>query len=527
MSALDTLKIPDQLGAGGAYLDGVDPVKGLKALLRMIAGRIGDPVANETALGAVLPINRTDGQIVVVGVDQSIWKFDAASTAAAQTNEVIVPADAPSAGRWIAVTVRGSPAVAPPVRLASAAAITGTYLAGVFTVTATGALSIDGVGVALGDLVLLKNQASGSQNGIYEVTNPGDTGIHPVLTRAVNFSTSSAYTPGLLVATGPEGSANPSKVFELTSTAPTTLDTTSLTWALAFSALPSTTAGKIYFDTGTTVGETAAGTAHQVLHGAAGAPTWSAVDLTADVSNQLPMANIAPGTAGQIPVTNSGATQPVMVSVSGDATLASTGALTVAAVGGLAFFAIAPVLAISVANVSSLSGPQTVDGVSLVAGNRVYLAKQTTASQNGLWVVQTGAWTRPTDWATGTTPPTGTRIRVAPGGTTNYAKYGSEWFVYSVSGGAIDTGTVIAYPVVVRGQGALSSGTPSTLTIASAWVLSATTSVPTIVNMTNVADTSMKAVLAADASPGSGDGTLTVTGPNTITDTVGWSIRNA
>ena len=50
--------------------------------------------------------------------------------------------------------------------------------------------------------------------------------------------------------------------------------------------------GVIYGSTTTSMASTAAGTATTLLHGnAAGAPTWSAVSLTADVSGTLPVAN--------------------------------------------------------------------------------------------------------------------------------------------------------------------------------------------------------------------------------------------
>jgi hypothetical protein len=45
----------------------------------------------------------------------------------------------------------------------------------------------------------------------------------------------------------------------------------------------------------------------------------------------------------------------------------------------------------------TLSGAQTVDGVALVAGDRVLVKNQTTASANGIYVVAAGAWTRSTD----------------------------------------------------------------------------------------------------------------------------------
>lgn len=49
-----------------------------------------------------------------------------------------------------------------------------------------------------------------------------------------------------------------------------------------------------------------------------------------------------------------------------------------------------------------LNGPLNVDGVSLVAGNRVLVKNQTLPEENGIYVVQTGAWTRASDtdtWA--------------------------------------------------------------------------------------------------------------------------------
>lgn len=56
----------------------------------------------------------------------------------------------------------------------------------------------------------------------------------------------------------------------------------------------------------------------------------------------------------------------------------------------------APVRAATTANIT-LSGTQTIDGVALTAGQRVLVKNQTTTSQNGLYLVAAGAWTRTTD----------------------------------------------------------------------------------------------------------------------------------
>jgi hypothetical protein len=55
------------------------------------------------------------------------------------------------------------------------------------TANASGALVVDGVTVALNDRILVKNQASATQNGIYVVTTLGDVATAFVLTRATDF----------------------------------------------------------------------------------------------------------------------------------------------------------------------------------------------------------------------------------------------------------------------------------------------------------------------------------------------------
>lgn len=49
----------------------------------------------------------------------------------------------------------------------------------------------------------------------------------------------------------------------------------------------------------------------------------------------------------------------------------------------------------------TLSGTQTIDGVSLSVGDRVLVKNQSTTTQNGIYVVASGAWSYASDWATG------------------------------------------------------------------------------------------------------------------------------
>jgi hypothetical protein len=56
----------------------------------------------------------------------------------------------------------------------------------------------------------------------------------------------------------------------------------------------------------------------------------------------------------------------------------------------------ASVVATTTGNIT-LSGTQTIDGIALSVGNRVLVKNQTNATQNGIYVVASGAWTRAAD----------------------------------------------------------------------------------------------------------------------------------
>lgn len=93
-----------------------------------------------------------------------------------------------------------------------------------------------------------------------------------------------------------------------------------------------------------------------------------------------------------------------------------------------------PCAAATTANIV-LSGLQTVDGVALSSGNRVLVKNQTTQSENGIYVVDTGAWTRDLDFDGYYDVVTGTLAMVL-NGTTNGNTY---WRVSTT--GTITIGT--------------------------------------------------------------------------------------
>lgn len=90
---------------------------------------------------------------------------------------------------------------------------------------------------------------------------------------------------------------------------------------------------------------------------------------------------------------------------------------------------IAPVKAATTANIT-LSGIQTIDGFTLVAGHRVLVKNQTTASQNGIYTVASGAWTKVTAEST-----KGSLVFVENGTVNNDSKYYAEtntsWILFS------------------------------------------------------------------------------------------------
>jgi hypothetical protein len=100
----------------------------------------------------------------------------------------------------------------------------------------------------------------------------------------------------------------------------------------------------------------------------------------------------------------------------------------------------------------TLSGAQTVDGSSLVNGDRVLLINQTTASQNGIWIVKTGAWERPTDFKAGATV-AGAFCFIEDG--TTYADSG--WVCTSNSGSDVVGTNALAF-TQFSGAGSISAG---------------------------------------------------------------------
>ena len=167
------------------------------------------------------------------------------ATTQAQNDNSTKPATTAYTDLAVANAIAGvNPAVA--VLAASTANLVGTYANGVagvgatFTVTATGTFTLDGIAInTIGQRVLLKNQSTAFQNGIYTATIVGAVAVSPVFTRALDYD-----QPSDINSTGAipvqSGTANTTTSWLLTSTV-NTVGTDALTF-VQFSIAPSATA---------------------------------------------------------------------------------------------------------------------------------------------------------------------------------------------------------------------------------------------------------------------------------------------
>ncbi len=117
------------------------------------------------------------------------------------------------------------------VRLATTANLSANYNNAGGTLTNSGsnaALSLDGVAVVAGNRILVKDQSSGAENGIYVVTTVGDGSTAWVLTRADDANASAEMTGGVFTFVE-EGTVGADNGYVFTHNGAPTLGTTALT----------------------------------------------------------------------------------------------------------------------------------------------------------------------------------------------------------------------------------------------------------------------------------------------------------
>ncbi len=125
----------------------------------------------------------------------------------------------------------------PGATVATAAALPAcTYANGTSGVGATltgnsnGALTVDSYAVVAGDIVLVKNQVAGLQNGLYDVTVAGTGGTAFVLTRNTSMDTAGEFQSAYIVVED-AGTANANSFWLCTNSAAPTVGTTAITFS--------------------------------------------------------------------------------------------------------------------------------------------------------------------------------------------------------------------------------------------------------------------------------------------------------
>ncbi len=139
------------------------------------------------------------------------------------------------------------------VRYATTEALSATYSNGSSGVGATltnsgtlAALIVDGSSVAVGNRILVKNQVSSPQNGIYTVTNAGSTTVPWVLTRATDADSSSEL--GGAVVSVDRGTANGGKLFSTSFSTASTVGSSSCQWFTVIDSAGGTFTGNLIIE---------------------------------------------------------------------------------------------------------------------------------------------------------------------------------------------------------------------------------------------------------------------------------------
>ena len=153
------------------------------------------------------------------------------------------------------------------VRIATTANLAATYSNGTSGVGATltnsgtqAAFTIDSIVGVQGDRVLVKDQSTASQNGIYTITTVGTVSTNWVLTRAVDADQNAEVTPGAFTFVE-EGTVNGNNGYVCTNTGSITIGTTGITW-VQFSGAGQVIAGDGLTKTGNTLN--AVGTSNRI-----------------------------------------------------------------------------------------------------------------------------------------------------------------------------------------------------------------------------------------------------------------------
>jgi hypothetical protein len=307
------------------------------------------------------------------------------------------------------------------------------------TANANGALSVDSVAVVASNRILVKNEATQANNGVYTVTQTGSAGTPYILTRATDFDSAGTGVDQIdagdfFLITAGTTLANTSWVQQ------TPLPITVGTTAIVFQQF----GAPITYSAGTGLNESPAYTFNIAntavtsgsYGGAATVPTFSVnaqgqLTLATDVSIAIAGSQI---TSGTVAIANGG-----------------TGQTSASA----AFNALSPVTTTG----DLIIGNGTNSATRLAIGSNGYVL--TSDGSTATWQASTGGVTSFSAGTTGFTPSTSTTGAVTLAGTLGIANGGTNSTATATAGGAgYGTGTAHAYTAAgTAGQVLTSAGT--------------------------------------------------------------------
>lgn len=214
----------------------------------------GGAEATNSTLGTIM----TKGDLGGTGTSPTVVHFTLSSEGNANSQKIANlaeptnPQDA-STKNYVDNKINGLSWKA-PVKVATIAALAAVTGAGsgatrTLTANANGVLEIDGVKVeTLGQRVLVKNQATEKDNGIYTLTTKGEAGTKFVLTRSADATSEAQLLQATMLVE--EGTVNKDTVWNLSNAPGFVVDTTSLAFVEIQSATSVTGDNKYTVRTG-------------------------------------------------------------------------------------------------------------------------------------------------------------------------------------------------------------------------------------------------------------------------------------
>lgn len=343
-------------------------------------------------------------------------------------------------------------------QVATTAALTVTYSNGASGVGATltnagvqAALSIDGIALSVGKRVLVKDQGSTFQNGIYTVTNIGSGATNWILTRATDYDTNGAaevvqgsYT--III----EGTVNATNMFVETGAGPFTIGTTPIVFS-AFNSAANINVTAPLSKSGNTISLT---TPLAATYGGTGIANSNTITLGGNIS-----------TAGAF--TTSGANALTLTtSGSTNVTLPTTGTLVNTAVTTLSSLASIGTITSGTWNGSLITGTYGGTGVNNGASTITLGGSLTTSGSFASTFTMTGitAVTFPTSGTLATTSQIPALPLSLTNGGTNASLTASNGGVFysTATAGAILAGTATAGQILRSGASAAPSWSTAT-----------------------------------------------------------------